>query len=145
MVKESTTHAIEQADQWPTSVALDMQTIKEQILLSHSKFSGSDTEKAESKTIAVAKLSWRKSSCYSNHVPYAYRETYGQEEWGMAETKIKFFFYSNFLYFTGGCRVKHSKIRQCCYYPEQTELSMQFRLIPFNLLDWFVASDMLLF
>ena len=100
---------------------------------------------AASRTIAVAKLYWRASSCYSNHVSCAYRETYGREEWGMGETKIKFFFYSNFLYFIGGCRVNHSKIRQCCYYPEQTELSMQFRLIPFNLIDWFVASDMLLF
>ena len=114
---------------------------REQILLSHSKFSGSDTEKAESKTIAVAKLSWRKSSCYSNHVPCAYRETYGQEEWGMAETKIKFFSIqiSFFYWLLSGMGFKHTKIRQCCYYPEQAELSMQFRLIPFNLIDWFVA------
>ena len=70
---------------------------REQILLSHSKFSGSDTKKPASKTIAVAKLSWPASSCYSNHVPYAYRETYAREEWGMGETKTKFFFYSNFL------------------------------------------------
>ena len=120
---------------------------REQILLSHSKFSGSDTEKAESKTIAVAKLSWRKSSCYSNHVPYAYRETYGQEEWGMAETKIKFFSIqiSFFYWLLSRMGFKHTKIRQCCYYPEQAELSMQFKLIPFNLIDWFVASDMLLF
>ena len=114
---------------------------REQILLSHSKFSGSDTEKAESKTIAVAKLSWRKSSCYSNHVPCAYRETYGQEEWGMVETKIKFFSIqiSFFYWLLSGMGFKHTKIRQCCYYPEQAELSMQFRLIPCNLIDWFVA------
>ena len=120
---------------------------REQILLSHSKFAGNDTEKAESKTIAVAKLSWRKSSCYSNHVPCAYRETYGQEEWGMAETKIKFFSIqiSFFYWLLSGMGFKHTKIRQCCYYPKQAELSMQFKLIPFNLIDWFVASDMLLF
>ena len=46
---------------------------------------------AASRTIAVAKLYWRASSCYSNHVSCAYRETYGREEWGMGETKIKFF------------------------------------------------------
>ena len=121
---------------------------REQILLSHSKFSGSDTKKAASKTIAVAKLSWPASSCYSNHVPYAYRETYGRDEWGMGETKTKFFFsiQISFLYWLlSGMGFKHTKIRQCCYYPEQAELSMQFKLIPFNLIYWFVASDMLLF
>ena len=119
----------------------------EQILLSHSKFPGSDTKKAASKTIAVAKLSWPASSCYSNHVPYAYRETYGRDEWGMGETKTKFFFYSNFLFYWLLSRMgfKHTKIRQCCHYPEQAELPMQLKLIPFNLIDWFVASDMLLF
>ena len=73
--------------------------------MSHSKFSGSDTKKAASKIIAVAKLSWPASSCYSNHVPYAYRETYGREEWGMGETKTKFFFFLfKFPFFIGCCQ-----------------------------------------
>ena len=54
---------------------------------------------AASRTIAVAKLYWRASSCYSNHVSCAYRETYGREEWGMGETKIKFFFLFKFPLF----------------------------------------------
>ena len=110
-------------------------------------FLGATLKTAASKTIAVAKLSWRASSCYSNHVPCAYRETYGREEWGMEETKIKFFSIqiSFFYWLLSGMEFKHTKIRQCCYYPKQAELSMQFKLIPFNLIDWFVASDMLLF
>lgn len=50
-----------------------------------------------------------------------------------------------FYWLLSGIEFKHSTIRQCCYYPEQAELSVQFKLIPFNLIDWYVASDMLLF
>ena len=61
-------------------------------------FLGATLKTATSETIAVAKLSWRASSCYSNHVPCAYRETYGREEWGMGEIKIKFFSIQIFLF-----------------------------------------------
>ena len=48
------------------------------------------------------KLSWPASSCFSNLIPCAYRETYRREGWGIGDTKSLadsvFFFYLNFLF-----------------------------------------------
>ena len=48
------------------------------------------------------KLSWPASSCSSNLIPCAYRETYRREEWGIGDTNSLadsvFFFYLNFLF-----------------------------------------------
>ena len=55
---------------------------------------------------------------------------------------LKFPFLLAAVYTVGN---QHTKIRQSCHYSEQAELSSPFKLIPFNLIEWFVASDMLLF
>ena len=60
-------------------------------------------------------------------------------EWQRLRSSFFLFKFPFFYWLLSGMGFKHTKIRQCCYYPEQAELSMQFRLIPFNLIDWFVA------
>ena len=66
-------------------------------------------------------------------------------EWERLRSSFFLFKFPFFYWLLSGMGFKHTKIWQCCYYPEPAELSMQFKLIPFNLIDWFVASDTLLF
>ena len=60
------------------------------------------------------------------------------EQQRLSRFLIQFFFvYSNFLFllavvFTVG--IQHTKLPRCCHYAEHSELSMQFKLIPFNLI-----------